>query len=246
MKSLTKLTFVIIMICGIIFSSVFDENDAYSQSIQGGLNLLIGVPQGDFKENIGTSKVGGSIWAGYKLKNSPVSFGLELDYFMYGKTKRTELFNNNIPEVNVDVSTTYNILSALSFLRFSSKRGNVIPYFDCLVGFNYLYTRTSVSDDEDYFESIAATTNYDDTSLSYGFGLGCMLKIFDIQNKKNENNPFQVFLNFRFQYLLGNEADYLRKGSLTTAGQRVIYDLSRSRTDMLTIQIGANVIFDIR
>ena len=199
MKSVTKLTFAIILICGVIFCSAFDQNTVYAQSIQGGLNLLTVMPQEDFKDNIGTSKVGGSIWAGYKLKDSPVSVGLEMDYFMYGKTERSEFFNDNIPEVNVDVSTTHNVVTALSFLRFSLNRKNVIPYFDCLLGFNYLYTRTSVSDKNDFLESIAATTNYDDTSLNYGFGLGCMMKIFDIKNKNNESNPFQIFLNLTVQ-----------------------------------------------
>ena len=246
MKSVTKLTVVIIVISGVIISSAFEENTIYAQSIQGGLNTLMVLPQGDFKDNIGTTKFGGSIWAAYKLKRSPVSLGLELDYFMYGRTKRSEFFNDYIPEVNVDVSTTYNSLTTLSFLRFSLNREDIIPYFDFLIGFNYLYTRTSVSDDDDIFESIAATINYDDFALSYGIGFGCMLKIFDIQNKNNENTPFQVLLNLRFRYLLGNEAEYLRKGSLTSNSQRIIYDLLKSRTNMLTMQIGANVLFNIR
>ncbi|MFC1725193.1 outer membrane beta-barrel protein [candidate division KSB1 bacterium] len=246
MKSFIKLSSFFIMVLGILLIFPLGEKAVYAQNIQGGLNLLMGMPQEEFKDNIGTRKFGGSIWGGYQFRHSPVLAGLELDYYMYGRTKRTEFFNDYIPEVNVDVSTTYNILTAHTFLRFMLNSNEIIPYFDCLIGFNYLYTRTSVSDDNDISNSIAATTNHDDIAFSYGFGWGCMLSLYNNQNRYNDRKPFAVLLNVRFRYLLGGEAEYLRKGSLTTSGHRILYDVFKSRTDMLTMQIGVNVKFNIR
>ena len=246
MKSFIKLRFLLIMVSGILILSSLGNKAIYAQSIQGGLNLLMGMPQEEFKDNIGSRKFGGSIWAGYQFSRSPVTCGLELDYYMYGRTKRTEFFNDYIPEVNVDVATTYNILTAHTFLRFALNSKEIIPYFDCLLGFNYLYTRTSVSDDNNLSEPFAATTNYDDIALSYGIGWGFMLNLYTNENRYNVRKPFTVLLNLRFRYLLGGEAEYLRKNSLTASGQTILYDVFKSRTDILTMQLGVNVKFNIR
>ncbi len=48
----------------------------------------------------------------------------------------------------------------------------------------------------------------------------------------------EVLIDFRVRYSFGGEATYLKKGSITRENVTAIIDPLRSRTDLLTYQLG--------
>jgi len=53
-----------------------------------------------------------------------------------------------------------------------------------------------------------------------------------------------VFLDFKVRYLYGTEAEYLTPGSVTIYNGRAYYLVSKSKTDMITANIGAVITFN--
>jgi hypothetical protein len=91
-------------------------------------------------------------------------------------------------------------------------------------------------------EEIASTTNNDDNAFAYGFGGGVMIEVYDGKTKTG-GKPLQVFVDLNFRYILGGEADYLKEGSIRRENGNVIYDITRSKTDIATAHIGVAVNF---
>lgn len=202
-----------------------------AQHFDADVNLLLGIPQRDFRESLDRNAFGinGSIAGG--PVNSPFQFGIELGIMTYGSDRRRENFSPNIPEVQVVVRTEYDILTAHFFGRLERPNGIVRPYADALVGFNYLFTESRVTDDDEVGDDIASTTNFDDTTFSYGVGGG--LKVLVYQQKTNK-----YLINLKSRYLLGGEASYLQPGSIEVVNGNLSYDESTSNTHLLTIHLG--------
>ncbi len=188
------------------------------------LNLAgqIGVPIGEFREN--TDAIGGGFKAGLYVPfapNVPVFFVLDFGYMLYGSN--TQLINENLEvrasngallsniPVNLRVRTNNNLMNGFTGIRLKAPLATVQPYVDGLVGFNYLYTRTVVTDETQQglfsrrdpntgqvtSNQINATTQESSFVLSYGGAFGMQIKL-------SEN----VRLDARGIYLIGGEADY--------------------------------------
>jgi hypothetical protein len=210
---------------------------------QGGLNLLLGFPQGDFKDEV--DEIGGGI-AGeflYSPGSTPLGFGASLGFMNYGKETRREPFSSTIPDVEVDVITSNNILLGHLLLRAQSKKGMFQPYLDGLVGFSYLFTDTkieNISDPED--GEVAKSKNLDDAVFSYGGGGGLMIKVYTGKSE-GQGKMWSLLIDLRGRYMIGGEAEYLKKGSIGRHNGKISYDIIKSKTDLLTAQIGVAVSF---
>jgi hypothetical protein len=217
----------VIVICPLTTSAQYFDAD---------VNLLIGVPQGDFRDNLDRTAFGinGSIAGG--SQDSPFQFGLELGIMSYGSDRRRENFNPNIPEVQVVVRTDYDILTGHFFGRLERPHGLVRPYADALVGLNYLFTESRITDDDEFGEDIASTTNFDDTTFSYGLGGGLKVKVY-----QQGSNKYMV--NLKTRYLFGGEASYLQPGSIQVVSGNLRFDESTSDTHLLTIHLGMSFKF---
>jgi len=204
---------------------------ASAQYFDADVNLLVGIPQGDFRDNLDRTAFGinGSIAGG--PQNSPFQFGLELGIMSYGSDRRRENFNPNIPEVQVVVRTDYDILTGHFFGRLERPYGAVRPYADALVGLSYLFTESRITDDDGFGDDIASTTNFDDTTVSYGLGGG--LKVMVYQQGSNK-----YLINLKTRYLFGGEASYLQPGSIQVVRGDLRFDESTSNTHLLTIHLG--------
>lgn len=206
-----------------------------AQTGDADLNILLGSPQNDFRDNLDRTAVGLNGSLAFAVSNSPVHLGLELGIMIYGQDRRTENFNPNIPEVRVDVITDYDIFTAHALFRYESPTEVVKPYVDGLVGLQYLFTRTKISDRDD-FDEIASETNFDDTAFSYGIGGGFKFRVYNSASS-------QAFINFKTRYLLGGEADYLQPGSIEVNNGVLTFDESTSETDLLTLHLGVALKF---
>ncbi len=223
---------------------LFSSQSAFSQGGQFGIAFSAGLPQSEFEEALNDEGFGIDGNLAFRLGESPFSLGAEFGYLIYGSETRNVPFSQTIPDVYVDVETSNNILQSFVFLRAQNDKGAIRPYLDGLLGFNYLFTRTSIRDEGYFEEEIAATTNYDDFAFSYGGGGGIMIRLHDPDpDAELYDKRAAILLDLRLRYLYGGEAEYLRQGGIERIDGEVLIDPVRSRTDMLTFNIGLAFVF---
>lgn len=209
---------------------------------QVSLSFLLGYPQNDFKTYVDRTFYGLSGEFFYRLRRSPFSIGVSLEYLNYGSETRTEPWSEEVPEVWVDVTTRNSLLSTAAVLRLSPEAGFFRPYVEGLIGFNYLFTYTSVSDDDAWSGDIATTTNFDDWTLTYGAGAGIILRALDVRNRQGRS-IFSLYLEVGLRYLKGGTAEYLREsGILRDRGPMANAPLV-STTDLVKSHLGIAFLF---
>jgi hypothetical protein len=208
-----------------------------------GLDLMLGLPQGEFKENVGNA--GGGITGQFLWNPSlrmPFSAGLNLGLLIYGRESRREPFSTTIPDVTVRVDRTNNLVNFHLLFRIIPQIGDVRPYLEGLFGGAYLFTETKIENTSSG-EEIVSSVNFDDFAWNYGFGSGLM---FCVHRKKEQElgKISEIFVDLKARYLYGTRADYLREGSIKNlGGGKIGYDVVRSTTDLISIHLGAVMFF---
>lgn len=222
---------------------------SYSQEIQAAIDFGVGIPQGDFRDQSDHLGGGINLMGGYRFANSPVMLGLEFGFMNFGTDKRDEPISTTIPDLRVEVENSYNLVHGDLLFRLIAPPSTFRPYVDGLLGFNYFFTETVIRDRDDFFDDDEklSDTNYEDTALSYGFGAGTQIRLWqrkgEITKTAGDIEPSSVYLNLRARYMFGREAEYLQKGSIRTDNGQVTYDVSESATDLLHIKLGVVVNF---
>lgn len=219
-------------------------NSGNNVGVQAGLAFDLGLPRNEFRENITNPGFGIGGHIAVAPHTAPIMYGLEFNYMMYGNENQSVPFNNSSAgRVNVDLQTTNSIVTGHILTRLQPKAGMLRPYIDALAGFNYLSTNSSIKDQRTN-EEIAGSINFQDAAFSYGAGVGVMFELSRGEFGDDENGITHfgsTLLDFRIRYMRGGEAEYLREGSIKedpNDASKVIYDVYKSRTDMLTFQIG--------
>lgn len=205
---------------------------------QVGINLSLAIPQGEFADqvdNLGGGLSGEFLILSPKLK-SPIGFGINLGYYIYGMESRREPWSNTIPDVFLDVNRTNNLFNFHILFQIGLPQGRIRPYAEGLFGGSYLYTETSVSGQYNS-DNIASTTNYDDLAWSYGVGGGILILL----SGDPVTEEGAVYLDLKGRYLFGSEAEYLKEGSVEIIGGQVRYYPSQSKTDLLTLHAGVKI-----
>ena len=197
----------------------------------------VGVPQGEFNDALGS--VGGGITGTvmYRIPRSAVAVGVEGTAMLYGYENRRVPFSLTIPDVAVDVSTANNVALGLAVLRLQLPDGSVRPYVDGVAGVNYLWTQTTVGD-EDVNVEIASSTNYDDVTFAYGGGLGVQARLAE-STRAGAGARARSCSTPGCATWSGGEATYLGRGDIDRFGDGTIQVFPRrSRTSMLIPQLG--------
>lgn len=213
---------------------------------QGSASVTLGIPVGEFDDNIDGLGYGASFHAGAVFPKTPFSIGLDFNFLIYGRSTRNVPFSETVgAAVTVDVTTTNSIVQPHLVLRLQPPTGQIRPYLDGLIGFKYLFTETRVKD-EDLRDDrdIASTTNFDDLAFSGGVGAGVYLRLANF----GEDSTRSISLNLGLQYLLGQEAEYLAEGPLVDNngnGQldQSELDIRRSTTTLLQPHVGIAILF---
>lgn len=198
------------------------------------LNLSVGAPQGRFAEELDRNSLGLDIIFSYQVPYTPVHIGAGIGYQNYGWEQRST-YLEEIPEIDLTVRTTNNIVTPHLLARIEAPYGFMRPFIEGSMGFNYLYTETSLIDDYDE-EEIASNVNYDYITTNVGLGGGLKINLYQ---GFNENGHFQrISLVMKAKYMLGGNASYLREGDLVRNGNFVDLNIRESRTDLATFNIG--------
>jgi hypothetical protein len=206
------------------------------EKFQASADLTLGFPLGVFNKNMDHSGVGGSGYFAFKFKDSPFSAGLSFSVLVLGSQTRAELFSAEIPEVEVDVTTRNYILMGHLVLRIQPPEGELRPYVEGLLGFNYLWTETGVYDQGWGDRAIASSVNQSDLAWSAGAGGGLMIRICE-KKRNREKGIFGIFVDVCARYLLGGRAEYLSEGGIIDDDGRLVYDTHLSRTNLLSTNI---------
>jgi hypothetical protein len=212
---------------------------AGAQTWQGGLDLLLGSPQREFRKNVDKIGVGAVINAGYAPEGTPVMLGLEIGFMNYGSSDRREPFSTTIPDVFVRVSTTNNFILGHAILRLQPNAGMFRPYIQGMVGFNYLFTETKIENENNVGQEVASSNNLTDGAFSYGGGAGLMFLVY----RPDDGTVSDIFVDLGARYVFGGEAEYLKEGSIRNVNGRVAYDVLKSKTDLLEFVVGVSVRF---
>jgi hypothetical protein len=200
---------------------------------QIGIGGLGTVPLGEFGDKIhGAGGVLGHAAVG--LGQSVLTLGGEATYLWYGSESREEPWSGTIPDARVTVNTENAMFLMHARLRAQPRHGRWRPYVDGLVGFNYIFTQTSVdaggSCDNGSSCNLANTTNLDDFVSSFGGSGGLMIGL--------GSAPHLAKLDISARYLRGGDATYLREGGIRREDGIALLDVTRSRTDMVWIYFG--------
>lgn len=208
-----------------------DATPSQAQEIQLGIDFATVIPRGEFKQNIDNNGYGVGGQFAVRVARSPILLGSDLGFVNYGSEERTEQLSPSFPEIELKVRTNNNIVWTHFMLRAQPRTGSVRPYVDGLIGFKYLFTDTSITNDFND-EEIASTKNFSDLTLSYGFGGGVQFRLAETGRGR------QILFDTKLRYLRGSRAEYLKKGSIRRDNGTVSFDVLSSRTDVLAFQAG--------
>ena len=229
----------LLVVCFI--TGALSVNSAFAQFKPGaGVNFIVGVPVAEFAENIDNVGFGIGFNGGVGLAPAPVMVGVDLGYLLYGYEETTQPFSNDEPDFTILLETTNSIAFGHIFFRVQPQRGWFQPYAEALFGLKYLFTTVTVKD-EYSDERIDGSDNFDDWTASYGVGAGLDVKVFEAQ--REGRRPYQLHLNAGARYLLGGSASYLDRGATSRVDGDLVFDVSRSRTDLIMPQLGVSFAF---
>lgn len=232
----TAVSFV--MLTCVVFQTAHAQVDPYLN-----INVIASTPQNDFDRTLGKEGLGFGLAGGIGFRNTPIAIGVDLGFLVYGIERRREPLSLTIPDIRVDVSTTNNIFNAHFVTKYQHRKGTFRPYAEGLVGLKYLFTSTSIEGSGDLDDDGGLSdTNFDDTALSYGFGAGVDVQLWQGPTGAKKR-MITVLLNGGVRYLWGSTASYLRKGAITRGEGAYTVAPSRSTTDLLVPQLGVAFVF---
>ena len=214
-----------------------------------GIAFMIGFPKNEFSDNVENNGYGVNFNFGYTIPQSPLTIGLDAGFLIYGRETRRERFSLTIPDVTVEVTRSNNIVPIHLYMRLSPPSGPVLPYAEGLIGLSYLFTETSIKDEDEFDEEIASSKNLEDVAFNYGGGGGLLIQVYKREEDRrsrredDDNKLHSVYINLSLRYMKGGEAEYLTEGSIEIEGGNVFYDVRQSRTDMVMAKIGVTFAF---
>ena len=233
----------------LIFLAIGHTKHAQSQEWQVGIDFDLAAPQGEFSDQLDKLGWGLNIMGGYRFADTPFMLGLEFGFMNFGRDVRDAPLSTTIPDLRVEVENSYNLVHGDLLLRLIPPPTTVRPYIEGLVGFNYFYTETVIRDRGSFSgEERLRDTNFEDTALSYGFGAGVQFRLYQdraTERAPDEVMPSGVYVTLASRYMFGREAEYLQEGSIdvVTRPGEVLYDVSRSETDLLYFKLGLVITF---
>ena len=175
-----------------------------TRAVVGG-RLSIAQPVGEFKNYVNNGFGGGRHLL---LRVDPRGFlALRLDggYLVYGhERKRVSL--PGAGRVQLDVTTSNNIVTYSVGPQLMVPTGPVRPYVNAFAGGAYLFTESSIGD-ADYDGDFASTRNFGDNVPSYGYGGGVFIPL------AVRNTLVGIDLGARF--MRNGFTRYLREGGVT-------------------------------
>ena len=202
----------------------------------GGLNLVVGVPAGEFRDYI---DAGIGLNANLVVpirRGGPLAIRADLGFLVYGSESRRVCFSETVGcLVQLDLTTTNSIAMGSIGPQLMAQSGRIRPYVNAGIGFGYFFTQSSVSgtsDDEDF----ARTTNQDDATLAWTAGGGLLWQL--------SNGRTPVALDIGTRYHGHGSVEYLKEGDISeNPDGSVVLNPTRSDAHLFAINLGVSIGF---
>ncbi|MHB1311150.1 MAG: hypothetical protein ACYC3L_03955 [Gemmatimonadaceae bacterium] len=232
MKPIARITLLaaLVALAAPLAAQSYEGASEFPRSAIAGGALQFGKPQGEFSRNVdATFGIGG--FFGWRLGRSPFAIRGDLGYNIYGsKTRRVPLGTGPLGLINVDVSTTNNIVNGGIGLQAGLPGASVRPYAGGSVGFSYFFTSSSVSGtNQSTSDAFASSTNYSDNTFAKTLFGGFYVPI--------GSKGAQLDLSARYHW--NGDARYLTERDITfNAAGNPVLSPHLTRADLLTISAG--------
>ncbi len=238
-------TLVLILVLNLAGSAGGQRTAEFELSVVGGIGT------GALGDRIGRAGWGGSFYGGWSLRGTPFSLGIRLAMVNYGTERNVELAGYSPPSPAA-VKYSYNILLTHIVIRAQPRQAVLTPYVEAMAGINYFFTQaytgrsTSVpfviGDVVLLIDQKESDTLLSSVVPSAGLGGGLKIRLARFRSgRKSAGPPLGLFIDLQGRYLIGGTARYLKPGDLAFDGDRVVYDIQRSRTDMFCYSLGLSL-----
>jgi opacity protein-like surface antigen len=198
-----------------------------------GIAFVAGFAQGELE---GDADYGFSLFGGLGPPNLPIVLGVDLSVLIRGEE------NENLGETEfttLDLSVSSDIVMLHAVIRVQPATGRFRPFLDAAIGFKAFSTRSRLAETQRYcppdFEcelDSKSKINNSDVALSYGLGAGADIRVYQ---------HLRIFVAGR--YLFGEKATHVVPSSVSIEGNTVRLRKARTRTDLITTQLGFSVVF---
>lgn len=242
-----------IVTLGLIFCSSFSlQAQERNQGLQANVNIISGLPMGDFDDNLNQAVPGFSVSFGGETPGLPLELGTELGFMSFGSDDLLELRvnNTNVPVQTVTVESRSKALMGHLVARLTPSEGTIRPYADALAGVRYFFSDTNIesealSTDNNLFERddvnrFFSTANFDSFAFSAGVGAGVEFLVTDGPIGMH-NRDSSVLLQLGARYLFGTEAEYLIEDSIRRQNGSITFDVAETNTHMVVPQFGLKI-----
>ncbi len=200
----------------------------------GGINLQLALPQGEFKNFVGTGYgLGGNVTF-FLDRGRRAGIRIWASWIEYGHSTERLPLSPTLPGLYVDLTTSNDIISFGVGPEIHLSTGAFRPYLHAAIGTSDFVTSTDVRGSDFGSNPFASSTNFNDWTFAWYGGAGAMYIV------SHGNNP--VYIDGGVRYQSHGQTRYLREGSLTNNGSGgVILNPIESKTDLLVIHLGVEV-----
>lgn len=203
-----------------------------------GGNVAIGLPVGEFRDNVDKVGSGFDGYVTFGIPNVPLHVGGAVGYLTQGSETIGRM---GIGAYVGDVVTRNKILMGHLLLGVQGGEASVRPFIDGLVGFKRFYTTTEIKIG---FDVPDIDMDSNDWVMSYGLGGGLTIEVYErAADDEDGSGGYSVCVDLEARYLLGGKADYVDIDSVELVDGGILFRTTSSRTDMVTVHIGASVSF---
>lgn len=196
------------------------------------INLQLGIPQGEFAQNVNLA--GGFGVGGIFALNEWFGLRGQLDVQIYGaERRRVPLGGGALGLINVDVTTTNAIVGGALGVQVGVPGPTIRPYAGAMIGFSAFTTSSQVSGSNSTDEPFASSTNSLDNAFAKILYGGIYIPIGD------GGSSFDIGVRHTWN---GESVRYLTPGDLVEDGNGdIVITPNNTRADLLTITLGVTL-----
>ncbi|HVP38467.1 MAG TPA: hypothetical protein VMS93_04710 [Candidatus Saccharimonadales bacterium] len=196
---------------------------------QLGGSLILGVPAGEFKNNVGDGGgiVGRALWR--PGQSRWLKLQLDAGVLIYGAQTQVFTLDTGVGLARAEFQTTNSIAMFSVGPRIEPPSGTLRPHLDLGVGLGYFFTQSSLNGYGAYDQF--STTDMSSAALSWSVGGGLALHLAGAERP--------VLLDLSVLHRSHGQVQYLPRGGITDNGDgTVTYHPAESKADLVLVELG--------
>lgn len=202
----------------------------------GGLDAVVAMPIGEFKDHVGTSWGGAARGAFPVALNGALLVRADVGAVQYGNVGEDVVLSGGSRRVTGRQTTTNNLAFFTVGPEIAARVGVIRPYADLFAGVGYFWTQSELRGSSDS-EPFATSVNQDDATFAWGGGVGVAIPLFRVSGTS-------VGLDVGARYLDFGRPTYVVEGGIQDQpdGSLSIQTVT-GRVQLATVHFGVAVGF---